>query len=65
MDTNILKQKINVLKSNVSDKDLAIVNKLEKACNTMLQNSITVNKAIIYSNIHIRLNLLLVEYNLI
>jgi hypothetical protein len=65
MNTRLLKEKINTLKENVSDKDLAIVNKLEKACNNMLQNSIDINKAIIYSNIHVRLNLLLVEYNLI
>ena len=65
MNINLLRVKIDTLKSEVSDKDKAIIDRLERACNNLSGKKLDQNSAVAYSNIHVRLNLMLVDYNLV
>lgn len=65
MDINLLRIKIETLKNKISDKDKAIVDKLEKACNNLANNELNMQSAIIFKNVHTRLNEMLIDYNLL
>jgi len=65
MDINLLRIKIETLKNEISDKDKAVISKLEKACNNLVNNELTMQTAIIFKNVHTRLNDMLIDYNLI
>ena len=65
MNINLLRIKIDTLKNEASEKDQTIINRLETACNNLSDKKLDKNSAIIYSNIHVRFNLMLVDYNLV
>lgn len=65
MDINILRIKIETLKNEISSKDRAIIDKLEKACNNIASNELNMQSAIVFKNVHARLNEMLIDYNLL
>lgn len=65
MDINILRIKIETLKNEISNKDKAVISKLEKACNNLASSELSMQSAIIFKNVHIRLNQMLIDYNLL